>query len=493
MIGPVLVCLVAVVGFGLGIWKTRLVASSQGVFAAISAGIAAMFDPALSDEEKEASIRRTGLDLIKKTGGLALRLILSLLAAAVPIYLADWLGLVPLEASMDMMLSWEFIVIVSVVAIAVGSILSRLLGGKKEAEPSEGYSAGDQMVHTLAFASPGLMRRLAASDDSLFSGKVAGVKPAGPIFITSLARGGTTALLNALHDLPNVATHRYADMPFLTAPLLWSKLGGNRSVARRERAHGDGMEIDLESPEAFDEVLWRLYWPEKYNGNKIALWRPGDIKEKARDVMRRHMSKIILLRKGDKAAGGDVHYVSKNNANIARLTVIPEMFPGAEVIVPLRHPVTHAASLLRQHKNFLTRHAEDPFSRRYMNDIGHLEFGELMRPIAFEGFAPGGRESTSPDYWLAYWIAAFREIRQNGEGCHLVAQDDLRSNPQGTMDALCDRIGLDHGGVDFTKYFRPGADLGDSSVYSSELLAEAQALYEELNARAVRASVAVEA
>ena len=74
-----------------------------------------------------------------------------------------------------------------------------------------------------------------------------------------------------------------------------------------------------------------------------------------------------------------------------------------------------------------------------------------------------------------------------------VAQDDLRSDPQGTMDALCDRIGLDHGGMDFTKYFRPGADLGDSSVYSPELLAEAQALYEELNTRAVRASVAVEA
>src|SRR5690606_23299899 len=117
------------------------------------------------------------------------------------------------------------------------------------------------------------------------------------IFVTSIARAGTTALLNALADVPGVATHTYRDMPFVTAPTLWNRLAGGRMrrVERRERAHGDGLEIDLDSPEAFEEVVWRLFWPEKY-GATIALWDGADRKEDADRFLARHMGKVIRAR-----------------------------------------------------------------------------------------------------------------------------------------------------------------------------------------------------
>ena len=43
-----------------------------------------------------------------------------------------------------------------------------------------------------------------------------------PIFVTGLARSGTTILLTVLSRSAGVATHRYRDFPFLDIPLLWN-------------------------------------------------------------------------------------------------------------------------------------------------------------------------------------------------------------------------------------------------------------------------------
>ncbi|MFM8584267.1 MAG: hypothetical protein ACKOFW_22650, partial [Planctomycetaceae bacterium] len=44
--------------------------------------------------------------------------------------------------------------------------------------------------------------------------QLAGVTLDRPIFLTGLARSGTTILLEELSRLPGVATHRYRDFPF---------------------------------------------------------------------------------------------------------------------------------------------------------------------------------------------------------------------------------------------------------------------------------------
>jgi hypothetical protein len=108
----------------------------------------------------------------------------------------------------------------------------------------------------LAFSSPTLLKLGAKIDDAIFKLLNPESENQAPIFITSLARGGTTALLNAFSDLPFITTHTYRDMPFITAPYLWNRVSKSfrRKVKRAERAHGDGLEIDLDSPEAFDEV-----------------------------------------------------------------------------------------------------------------------------------------------------------------------------------------------------------------------------------------------
>ena len=51
----------------------------------------------------------------------------------------------------------------------------------------------------------------------------------------------------------------YADMPFVLYSNLWSKISFNKNSKYTERAHGDGIKVSTESPEAFEEVFWKTF------------------------------------------------------------------------------------------------------------------------------------------------------------------------------------------------------------------------------------------
>ena len=489
MIAELAISLLAVAGFGLAMWGCRVAATTDRALDTTLAGLMSMLDPGLDDDAKEVAVRRAGFAVIAAAFGLLWRLGLALAAAAAPILLADAVGLVSRDAVVALMLRLDWIVVVTVAAVGLGLLARRWRPpvGQDDASTTP-YSRADRFLHGVAFASPKVLEAASRIEDRLLS-EPADTPAAPPIFITSIARGGTTALLNALHDVAGVATHTYRDMPFVTAPTLWNRLagGGMRRVERRERAHGDGLEIDLDSPEAFEEVVWRMFWPDKYRGPSIEMWRADDHDDDADRFLARHMAKVVHARR---VQGGDdtaapVRYCSKNNANIARLPYLATAFPDCRIVVPVRRPESHAASLLRQHTNFVRRQAEDPFVRRYMRDIGHFEFGLIHMPIQFPGFDPDRHDPTSGDYWLDYWIQAFREVMDHRRRCVLVTQDGLRSSPEETMTSLCEALDLPRPALPFTAYFRSTPDDTRTDLYDASLLDEASELYRELEAHAL--------
>jgi hypothetical protein len=485
MIPALAISVLAVLGFGAGLWLTGIAASAQALLRETQAGVAAMTDRELDDDAKERAVRRAGFRLIGGAFGLAWRIALALGAAAVPILLADAVGLVPADRVLGLMVRWDYIVAVSLAAIGLGAVLRRRAGaGSAEPATTHNYSTGDRIVHNLAFSAPVVLRTARRVEDRLVRAPDPGDGQA-PILVTSLARGGTTALLGALHAVPGIATHLYRDMPFLTAPVLWDRLSGGkrRRVTRHQRAHGDGLEIDLDTPEAFEEVLWQMHWPGKYDDSGIALWEAEDRDARAEAALRHHMARIVCARRLQ--GGAARRYCSKNNANIARLPFLARAFPDARLVVPLRRPVAHAASLLRQHRNFLDQHARDPFVRRYMRDIGHFEFGEIHKPLRFPGMDGPGRDPATPDYWLAYWIAAFRHVAAHAETCEIVLQDDLRATPGRTMARLCAALDLDPGATGFEGWFHSAPDRADASPFDAALRHEAEALYDHLASRAI--------
>ena len=79
------------------------------------------------------------------------------------------------------------------------------------------------------------------------------------IFITGLARSGTTALLNKIYSSGEFGSLLYRFMPFILIPELASKFYRNKLSLKKnkqERFHKDGILININSPECLDEVFW---------------------------------------------------------------------------------------------------------------------------------------------------------------------------------------------------------------------------------------------
>ena len=75
-----------------------------------------------------------------------------------------------------------------------------------------------------------------------------------------------------------------------------------------------------------------------------------------------------------------------------------------------------------------------------MADIGHFEFGELHRMIAFEGvenlearYAPD-----SLDYWVAYWIAAFSAVDKLQSEVHVINYERACEDGHGAVKAIAE-------------------------------------------------------
>ena len=484
------ISLLAVIAFGVGLSVTGIMDVGRRVIQTTTAGLSAMMDPELDDLAKEKAVRRAGLSLIGAAINILWRFALALGAAAAPIYAAEGIGLRASAEVFALMLRLDYILIVSVVmTVAVALFHRRRQAPGAASAAKSDYSKADRFFHELAFSHPAVLRMASWIEDKIIVRSTPQSPPA-PIFVTSLARAGTTALLNALYDIPGMATHTYRDMPFLTSPTLWYRLSGGakRHVERHQRAHGDGLEIDLDTPEAFEEVLWKMFWPEKYRDTAIETWHHADHKPRAEQFLHRHMAKIVDARRRqgriENAAEG--RYFSKNNANISRISFLLETFPGCKIVVPVRRPECHVASLMRQHRNFLQRHQEDDFIRRYMRDIGHFEFGKLHKPILFPGFSAGEYDPSQNDYWLSYWIHVFRHLLEYRDDCLFVLQDDLRATPGHTMSALCRKLGIEAQQSHFDGYFRNEPDVAETEGLSPALLAEAYDIYNNLKQAALR-------
>jgi hypothetical protein len=115
-----------------------------------------------------------------------------------------------------------------------------------------------------------------------------------------------------------------------------------------------------------------------------------------------------------------------------------------------------------------------------MRDIGHFEFGLIHKPIRFPGFDAKSYDLVTGDYWLNYWIHAFRQIFEHSDSCIFILQDELRSSPHSTMKTLCDALDLAPGPLQFATYFHSSPDQSRTDLYNRRLYEEAAELYRAL-------------
>lgn len=254
---------------------------------------------------------------------------------------------------------------------------------------------------------PRLWRLMGDWETRQFADAIHDVEIRAPIFISGLARSGSTILLECLASHPDVVTHRYRDFPGILAPIIWDRIASRlyaNGKASVERAHGDGIAITPDSPEAIEEMIWMAFYPDAHDPARDNTLRRGDVRADFATYYRDHIRKLLWLRDGSR-------YLSKGNYNVARLEGLLEIFPDARFIIPIRDPISHIASLMRQHDLFCAAEARHPAALRYMQHVGHFEFGLDRRPLNLGDDARIAeiertwQQGRDVEGWALYWAA----------------------------------------------------------------------------------------
>ena len=292
------------------------------------------------------------------------------------------------------------------------------------------YSFIQKFLHDIVLKNKFVNKSLFEIEKLIFL-KNKEIKNQKHIFITGLPRSGTTSLLNFLYSSNEYASLTYKNMPFILSPNL-SNFINQKNLPKKERAHKDGIIYDINSPEALDEIFFSN--KEYYIKNEIE-----------------NYLKIILISKNKKK------YLSKNNLNYKRIELIQSILPNSIFLIPIREPLQHSFSLLNQHFNFTELQKKDDFIRRYMNYLGHNEFGlnhkPWNKPINYQDF-------NQIDYWLEQWILFYQNIfnkYQNLNYCLFISYEKLIDSNY--VKKIITNINLNNSSsmnLSFFKHFKKG-------------------------------------
>lgn len=295
------------------------------------------------------------------------------------------------------------------------------------------------------------MRWIGGQESTLLRASLASVHIERPVYICGLARAGSTMLLELFSQLEAVATHRYRDFPFTSIPIFWNKFLDRVSVSASpvERPHRDRIMITRESPEAMEEPLWIAWFPDLHRSIQAVDSYPQF--NRFADWYRDHVRKLLLLRHGRR-------YVAKNNYHSQRIEAITRIFPDAQFVVPIRHPISQVQSLVRQHQLFINYAREDTRVARTMAASGHFEFGPQRQPIGPTRLARDEIQQAwaSGNDWLGYamqWRNVYGDLQETIERSaelrqriHVCRYEDFCDAPEQRFGELRSLTGFDVNG-----------------------------------------------
>jgi len=430
------------------------------------------FQAAVGDDARQAALMRSGMMTLR----FSLMVLAVLVVLAVIAFVAPWL--------LEWNASLQTVYLVAVSVVATGWWLMRRSARSTEGQyVPHSYGRMERWLHWLALE-PAVVRQLAFDLERQFAlpsrtAQCNGNGPAdGAVYVCGLARSGTTMLLRILDECEDFRSLNYRDMPFVLAPNLWARFShhARKQTVTAERAHGDGILVNVDSPEGLEEVFWRTFGMQKSDTDCFGFDEPDA--EMLADFA--DYRALVANPRSEADIGKWRRYLSKNNNNLLRLASLCAD-ASATVLLVYRDPVATARSLHRQHQRFSASQTEDAFTRSYMGWLSHYEFGLDHRPFCFA--VSDMDASLTPDkldYWLDYWSAVYRHVlAQSDLRFCLIHHDALRADPAGMLAAIFSVLGVEADSTALAQQIAaPDSESDDG--FSDELLLRAAATYREL-------------
>ncbi len=270
----------------------------------------------------------------------------------------------------------------------------------------DSYGKLDKVLHRLALGTDIIPEMCFDLEQAIYSSKSETVDNSHHVFVAGLARAGTTILMREIFQARVFHSLTYRDMPFILSTNLWRIFSqySMKNMELQRRAHDDGLLVNFDSPEALDEVFWRVFAGERYISSDGLL--PMTATDREIILFRKYVASLLRNTNATR-------YLSKNTNNILRLSSITRAFPNSTILVPFRNPIQQAYSLLRQHKRFLVIHSQDNFALKYMNWLVHHEFGENHRRFLVGNRVDHVYTQLNINYWILLWINVYGFLKEN--------------------------------------------------------------------------------
>ncbi len=273
-----------------------------------------------------------------------------------------------------------------------------------------------------------------------------------PIYVTGLARSGTTISLEMLSRHPQTATHRYYHMVNPYWAYWWSRIINFLPLPEEdlvERIHKDGVMVNRDSPEALEEPLWTYFFKHLHDETRSNILDATTSNPRFERYYRAHMAKLV-------ASQGASRYLTKNNYDVTRLEYLQKISPDARFLLFVRNPVNHIASVMKQNRLFTQMGSDARRTLKMTQIIGHHEFGDQricinvgnsdeirrIRALWEEGRAVRG--------WAMYWASLYNHVARRlsddpllQDAVLVVRYEDLCADSERVIDEICAHTQLD--------------------------------------------------
>ena len=274
-----------------------------------------------------------------------------------------------------------------------------------------------------------------------------------PIYITGLARAGTTITLEMLNKHPDVAAHRYLHMVLPYTPHWTQNIAHYVPKIMKtptERVHKDRIAVTRDSPEAVEEIFWQKYFSNTHDESKSNILDTNVQNPQFESFYINHLKKLLINRKATR-------YLAKNNYNVARMEYLQKLFPDVKFIIIIRNPFDHIASLAKQDVILKELEYNDPRLLQWTKIIGHREFGTAKVCIGFNDLhviqkirTLWGDKKTYLEGWGVYWAETYSYIHEKiqtnpklAKASLIIRYEDLCEHSEATIDRIIDHIEVD--------------------------------------------------
>jgi len=438
----------------------------RAAFYSLAKNSVSLVNELIADHDEDEKIKQ----IQQKTN----RLVVSLLKMFLVVFLALAIGSIPVLIYVHLtdstLAELDFSSFYAILSISLGATIPFIIPFSNK--PKSNYSELSRLLHEMALDNYFLSNKLFKRETNKIKKKKT-ERQKRFVIISGLARAGTTSLMNDLSKIDDFVSLSYANMPFLMAPNLWAKIYKPKNEKLKERSHQDGIMIGLNSNEALEEYFFKVKANDSYIKNdRLAEYQVSE--EDYLDYLDYH--RVIKNNKP-----GQV-YLAKNNNFILRYNSVRTYNDDFIMVILYRDPQTHVASLLEKHNLYTKLQGDDPFVLKYMNWLGHHEFGLNQKPFVFsdtENFS--NTEMVSVDYWIKSWINYYQYVLNIDHPNTIFINYDLYcENPKATIQSILKKTGIESSLPDYTPFNNPRKNDFEIPV---ELFKTSKEVYNQLCSR----------